>query len=184
MTLEDGVRRGVGPRLFVLVGMTACVEVFRNTHALGARLNTTSAYPLHHSRCSKLTNFIELFLVCASVRIYYQILLCKVCIGPAVNPDKKRQWSLFSHFAASRSSECYQTTPTGVQAICDRRPFAIAVDSLDSFTMLNSLFQRLFLLRLGYVYDLLLLLLLFIIFPNLPVTMSGLPKYDCYFYER
>ena len=58
MTLEDGVRRsrGVGPRLLVLVvGMTAGVGVFRSTHSLGARLNTTSDYPLHHSRCSKLT---------------------------------------------------------------------------------------------------------------------------------
>jgi hypothetical protein len=69
MTLEDGVRRGVGPRLLVLVGMSAGVGVFRSTHSLGARLNTASDYPLHHSRCSKLTNSIESFLVSA-VRIY------------------------------------------------------------------------------------------------------------------
>ena len=62
MTLEDGVRREVGPRLLVLVGMSAGVGVFRSTHSLGARLNTASDYPLHHSRCSKLTNSIESFL--------------------------------------------------------------------------------------------------------------------------
>ena len=65
MTLEDGVRRsrGVGPRLLVLVGMIVGVGVFRSTQSLGARLNTTSDYPLHYSLCSKLTNSIESFLV-------------------------------------------------------------------------------------------------------------------------
>ena len=58
--LEDGVRRGVGPRLVVLVGMTASVGGFRSIHSLGARLNTTSDYPLHHSRCTKLTKSIYL----------------------------------------------------------------------------------------------------------------------------
>ena len=43
------------------VGTTAGVVAFRSTHSLGARLNTTSDYPLHHSRCSKLTNSIESF---------------------------------------------------------------------------------------------------------------------------
>ena len=83
MTLEDGIRRGVGPRLLVLVGMSAGVGVFRSTHSLGARLNTASAYPLHHSRCSKLTNSIESFLSLRtripgpSVRIYSNLLLQK-----------------------------------------------------------------------------------------------------------
>ena len=83
MTLEDGVRRGVGPRLLILVGMTAGVGVFRSTHSLGARLNTASDYPLHHSRCSKLTNStIESFL---SLRTrdshsYGTSLYCKACI--------------------------------------------------------------------------------------------------------
>ena len=69
MTLKDVVRRGVGPRLLVLVGMTAGVGVFWSTHSLGARFNTTSdsvsTAPFYHSRCSKLTNSIESFLVCA-----------------------------------------------------------------------------------------------------------------------
>ena len=42
------------------VGTTAGVVAFRSTHSLGARLNTTSDYPLHHSHRSKLTNSIEL----------------------------------------------------------------------------------------------------------------------------
>ena len=71
MILGDEVRRGVGPRLLVLVGMSAGVGVFRSTHSLGARLNTASDYPLHHSRCSKLTNSIESFLVSADQRFSF-----------------------------------------------------------------------------------------------------------------
>ena len=41
------------------VGTTAGVVAFRSTHSLGARLNTTSDYPLQHSHRSKLTNSIE-----------------------------------------------------------------------------------------------------------------------------
>ena len=65
----------------------------------------------------------------------------------------------------------------------ESRPSAIAVDSLDSFTMLNSLFQYLSLSRLGSFDDLLLLLLLFIIFTDFPVTM-GYPDTTADFYER
>ena len=40
-------------------GTTAGVVSFRSTRSLGARLNATSDYPLHHSRCSKLTKSID-----------------------------------------------------------------------------------------------------------------------------
>ena len=68
------------------VGTTASVVVFWSTHSLGARLNTTSDTPLHHSRCSKLAHqFIESFLVCGARILVHpsesnQILSCKVCI--------------------------------------------------------------------------------------------------------
>ena len=42
------------------VDTTAGVVPFLSTRSLGARLNTTSDYPLHHSHRSKLTNSIEL----------------------------------------------------------------------------------------------------------------------------
>ena len=53
------------------VGTTASVVVFWSTHSLGARLDTTSDTPLHHSRCSKLTNSIESFPVCAGQRFSF-----------------------------------------------------------------------------------------------------------------
>mgnify|MGYP005683873987 FL=1 len=40
-------------------GTTAGVVSFRSTRSLGARLNATSDYRLHHSRCSKLTKSID-----------------------------------------------------------------------------------------------------------------------------
>ena len=54
MALEDGFRRGVGPCLLVLVGMAVGVGAFRSTHSLGARLNATFGYPLHHSQSSPI----------------------------------------------------------------------------------------------------------------------------------
>ena len=107
MTLEDGIRRGVGPRLLVLVGMSAGVGVFRSTHSLGARLNTASDYPLHHSRCSKLTNSIESFLVSADQRfsfLRYFVILQSLYYWPG-SKSKLRNRSSTSKMPINELSE-------------------------------------------------------------------------------
>ena len=58
MTLAGGCGQKRGGTLSAR-SVGTIVGVFRSTHSLGARINTTSDYPLHNSRCSKLTNSIE-----------------------------------------------------------------------------------------------------------------------------
>ena len=93
-------------------------------------------------------------------------------------PDKNKTMEFAPHFAALRSSECYQTTPPR-QGF---RPSTIAMGSLDSFTMLISLSFHLFLSRFGFFDGLLLPLLLFIMFAYFSVTMGYPDTIAVFFY--